>query len=67
MNLDESVRDLLVKIKQTYKLILENATSLKINALEDILAQIAQVMRECAQFIAEYSETKNFCMLPILR
>ena len=50
-----------------YELILENATSSKINASEDILAQIAQVVQECAQFIAKYSETKNFCMLPPLR
>ena len=66
-NLDASIGNLLAKIKQTYELIQENATSSKINASEDILAQIAQVVQECAQFIANYSETKNFCKLPTLR
>ena len=63
-NLDASIGDLLIKIKQTYELILENTTSSRINASEDILAQIAQVVQEYAQFIAKYSETKNFCMSP---
>ena len=29
--------------------------------MKDVLAEIAQVVQECAQFIAKYSETKSFC------
>ena len=60
-NLDASIVDLLAKIKQTYELILENMSSSKINATKGVLLQIAQVVQECAQFIAKYSETKSFC------
>ena len=65
-NLDTSIGDLLAKVKQTYELILDNTSSSKINATKDVLLQIAQVVQECAQFIAKYSETKNFCTLSTL-
>ena len=55
--------DLVDRIKQTYELILENQAPPKINATKDVLVEIAQVIQECAQFIAKYSETKNFCGL----
>jgi len=35
----------------------------KINSIQNVLIQIAQVMQECAQFVSKYSETKNFCTL----
>ena len=61
MNLDESVAELITRIKRTYKLILENKSPSKINAAKDVLLEIAQVMQECAQFITKYSETASFC------
>jgi len=42
-------------------IILENTSLSKINATKDVLAEIAQVVQECAQFIVKYSETKRFC------
>ena len=65
-NLDALITDLVVRIKQTYELILENRSPAKINATKDVLLKIAQVIQECAQFIAKYSETTNFCMLSII-
>ena len=29
--------------------------------MKDVLAEIAQVVQECAQFVVKYSETKSFC------
>ena len=66
-NLDASIGDLLAKVKQTYELILDNMSSSKINTTKDVLLQIAQVVQECAQFIAKYSEIKSFCTLFTLR
>ena len=40
---------------------MENKSSSKINAKRDIIVEIAQAIHECAQFIARYSETMNFC------
>ena len=51
----------MTRIKQTYKCILEDTSSLKINAVKHVLAEIAQVVQECAQFIVKYLETKGFC------
>ena len=62
-NLDEYIGDLITRIKRTYELILENKSPSKINAARDVLGEIAQVVQECAHFIAKYSETKSFCML----
>ena len=63
VNLDASIRDLITRVKQTYELILENMSPSKINAKRDVIVEIAQDIQECAQFIAKYSETRNFCML----
>jgi len=65
-NLDASIATLLSRVGQTYELILENKSSSKINATKDILVQIAQIIRECATFISQYSETKSFCRPPRL-
>ena len=57
---------LLVKICQTYHFLMADDTLSAINIMKETLAQIAQVVQECAQFIANYSETKKFCKcLPI--
>ena len=53
--------DLFARIGRTYQLILENKSPSKINAMQVVLVEIAQVIQECAQFIAKYSETTNFC------
>ena len=61
MKLDASIEDLLSRIKQTYDLLLENQSPVKINSMHNVLIPIAQVMQECAQFISKYSDTKSFC------
>ena len=53
--------ELITRIKRIYEVILENNSLLKINAVDYVLVEIAQVMQECAQFIAKYSETASFC------
>ena len=40
---------------------MENKAPSKINPVKDTLVEIFQVMKECAQFVAKYSETTNFC------
>ena len=64
-NLDAAIATLLSRVGQTYVLILENKSSSKINIMKDVLVQIAQIIRECAFFISQYSDTKNFCRLPL--
>ncbi|KIM56284.1 hypothetical protein SCLCIDRAFT_245909, partial [Scleroderma citrinum Foug A] len=59
-NLDKSIASLLFRVGQTYELILENNSSSTINATKDVLVQIAQIIRECAIFVSEYSETTSF-------
>ena len=51
----------MARIERTYALILENKAPSKINAAKDVLVEISQVMKECAQFITKYSETTSFC------
>jgi len=58
---DASIGGLVTGIERTYGLILENTSSPKINAMKDVLVEIAQVVQECAQFVTKYSETKAFC------
>jgi len=64
-NLDASIATLLSRVRDTYVLILENKSSSKINATKDVLVQIAQIIRECAFFISQYSDTTSFCRLPL--
>ncbi|KAL4078818.1 hypothetical protein V8B97DRAFT_2067943 [Scleroderma yunnanense] len=59
-NLDASIADLISRIKQTYELILQNKSPSRTNSMKDILVQIAQVIKECTQFILSYSQTKSF-------
>jgi len=60
-NLDHSVSGLLSKIQSVYELLLKEDTE-ALDTMKDTLARIAQVISSCAQFIENYSETKNFCM-----
>ncbi|KAL4065903.1 hypothetical protein V8B97DRAFT_2002943 [Scleroderma yunnanense] len=60
VNINSSIGELVIRIRQTYRLILENKSPSRINAMKDVLAEIAQVVQECAQFMAKYLESKNF-------
>ncbi|KIM50830.1 hypothetical protein SCLCIDRAFT_33957 [Scleroderma citrinum Foug A] len=62
MNLDEDMDDLMAKIGQTYHFLMEDGTLAAIDIMKEMLAQIAQVVQQCAQFITSYSETKKFWM-----
>ena len=53
--------DLITRIGRTYQLILDNRSSSQINAMKNVLAEIAQVIQGCAQFITKYAEIKSFC------
>ena len=59
--MDASIADLVTRIKRTFELILDNMSPSKVNATKDVLVDIAQVIQECAQFIAKYSEIASFC------
>ena len=61
-NLDKDMDNLLAKISQTYHFLMGYETLAKIDVMKETLAQIAQVVQQCAQFIANYSEMKKFCM-----
>lgn len=52
---------LLVRVSQTYHFLMANETLSAIDIMKETLAQIAQVVQGCAQFITNYSEVKNFC------
>lgn len=60
-NLDSSISSLLEKVRSVYEFLLEGDTLSSFDARKDTLGQIAQVISNCAQFIKDYSETKNFC------
>ena len=64
-SLDLSIRALATTVERTYQLFLENRSPLKINAMKDVLVEIALVVQECSQFITKYSEAKTFCMPPV--
>ncbi|KAL4062780.1 WD40-repeat-containing domain protein [Scleroderma yunnanense] len=59
-NLDQSVSSLLEKIQRVYKFLLEEDTLANLDTMKDTLARIAHVISNSAQFIKDYSETKNF-------
>ena len=63
-NLDDSVSSLLSKIRSVYEFLLEEDTKANLDVMKDTLACIAQVVSTSAQFIENYSKTKNFCMPP---
>ena len=47
---------------------MENRSLSKINSSKDVLVEIAQVVRECSQFVIKYPETKTFCesVVPVI-
>lgn len=59
--LDHSVSSLLLKVKYVYEFLLEGDTLSDLVTMKDILERIARVISDCAQFIVNYSERKNFC------
>jgi len=62
-NLDHSLSSLLSKIQNVYEFLLEEDTKANLDMMKDTLARIAEVVSSYAQFIENYSQTKNFCML----
>ncbi|KIM60031.1 hypothetical protein SCLCIDRAFT_26946 [Scleroderma citrinum Foug A] len=59
VNLDHSVSSLLSKVQSVYEFLLEEDTKANLDMMKDTLAHIAQVVSSCAQFIENYSETKE--------
>ncbi|KIM54282.1 hypothetical protein SCLCIDRAFT_387208, partial [Scleroderma citrinum Foug A] len=59
-NLDSSISSLLEKVRSVYEFLLEGDTLSSFDARKGTLGHIAQVISNCAQFIKDYSETKNF-------
>ncbi|KAG1851344.1 hypothetical protein DFJ58DRAFT_427154 [Suillus subalutaceus] len=57
---DRAVRELLEKSCQVYSFITQDEMIGKISSMHAVLGKISQQTRECAQFIKDYSETKNF-------
>jgi len=60
-NLDSSISSLLAKVQSVYEFLLEEGTLSSLDAMKDILGDIARVISNCTQFIKDYSEIKNFC------
>lgn len=59
-NLDAAIHDLLAKVSNVYQFLLGDGVLARVTSMKDTLAQTAQIMHECSQFISNYSETKNF-------
>src|SRR5437899_789403 len=57
---DESVFALPAKVQEVYEFLLEKDTLEYINTKGHILVEIAQVVGNCAEFIAKYSQRKDF-------
>jgi hypothetical protein len=61
---DQAVHRLVDKLDQVYGFMIQDETLGQISSMRDILGQISQQTLECARFIRDYSETKNFCEPP---
>ncbi|KAI6161929.1 hypothetical protein EDD17DRAFT_1896623 [Pisolithus thermaeus] len=59
-NLDTTIHDLLAKILTVYQFLSGDGVLTRAISMKDTLAQTAQILQECSQFISNYSETKNF-------
>jgi hypothetical protein len=59
-NRDNAIRELLEKLGEVYSFTQDEMLG-KISSMDPILGKISQQTRECANFIKNYSETKNFC------
>jgi len=58
---DQAIDGLLKKLDQVYGFMTQEKTLGQISSMRNIVGQIAQQTLECARFIRDYSETKNFC------
>jgi hypothetical protein len=58
---DTAILGLLQKLGDVYGFITEDKRLHQISSMHTILGQISQQTLECAYFIRDYSETKNFC------
>jgi hypothetical protein len=58
---DAAVFKLLKKVCEIYSFVMQDEMLDKISSMHAILGKISQQTRECAHFIKNYSETKNFC------
>ncbi|KAG2105115.1 uncharacterized protein F5147DRAFT_762011 [Suillus discolor] len=58
---DQSVQSLLEKLEHVYRFMSQKDTLEEISSKRSIAGRIAQQTLECACFIRDYSEKKNFC------
>jgi hypothetical protein len=61
-NRDNAIRQLLEKLGEVYSFTQDEMLG-KISSMDPILGKISQQTLECADFIKNYSETKNFVSL----
>ncbi|KAI6039348.1 hypothetical protein EDC04DRAFT_1756709 [Pisolithus marmoratus] len=59
-NLDSAISALVEKLVFVYELLLEEDTMKNIDDMKDTLAKVAQAVSVAAQFVVNYTETKNF-------
>ncbi|KAI5986383.1 hypothetical protein EDD15DRAFT_2520999, partial [Pisolithus albus] len=59
-DLDATIHDLLAKISSVYQFLLGDGVLARVTSMKDTLAQTAQILHECSQFVSNYSETRNF-------
>ncbi|KAG1720450.1 uncharacterized protein EDB91DRAFT_1281392 [Suillus paluster] len=57
---DKAVLDLLQKLGQVYSFMIQDEILGQIPSMSPILGQISQQTLECAHFIRDYSDKKNF-------
>ncbi|KAH7905203.1 hypothetical protein BJ138DRAFT_1165211, partial [Hygrophoropsis aurantiaca] len=57
---DEAVLRLLTKLDQVYSFVSQDDTLAQMSSMRTIVARIAQVTMECAEFIRSFAETKGF-------
>jgi len=61
---DKAILNLLKKLGQVYSFVMQDDTLQQVSSMSTILGQISQQTLECARFIRDYSEKKNFCESP---
>ncbi|KAG1900449.1 uncharacterized protein F5891DRAFT_1145935 [Suillus fuscotomentosus] len=64
---DKSIYSLLEKLAEVYRFMTRDDSLSKIESMRGIVGKIVQQTHECARFIRDYSETKNFCGSPSYR
>ena len=60
VDLDDAVRDLLIKLSEVYNFMNEDKL-VEIEKMQVVYGELARQTQECADFIDHYSETKNAC------